>query len=458
MANINNIIHKYKMNGLNIVLDINSGAVHVFDDISYDIVEDAYDKEFSYITEKYKQYSKQDLKESYDELMDLKNNSQLFVEGDYIDDLSILDEDVIKAMCLHVSHDCNLRCTYCFASQGDFGGDRELMSEEVGKKALDFLLEKSGKRKNLEVDFFGGEPLMNFEVVKKLVEYGNAQAEKKGKYFRFTITTNGLALNDDIINYINENMHNVVLSLDGRREINDKNRPLINGKGSYEYIVPKFQKLIEKRTKDKYYYVRGTFTRDNLDFSKDVKHYKDLGFELTSIEPVVGEDEFAIREEDLPAILAEYESLAKDYADMQAKGEPFKLFHFMVDLSQGPCVIKRVRGCGAGGEYLAITPTGDIYPCHQFVGEEEFKMGNILDENLQLPEKMRGTFKSANVFTKDECKNCWARYYCSGGCHANALHFNKDIQKPYETGCIMQRKRLECAIMVEAYKAINGAN
>lgn len=453
MDKINNIIHKYKMNGLNIVLDINSGAVHVFDDISYDIVEDAYDKDIDYIVQKY-DYDKDELIEAYDELSELRKSGQLYAQGDYIDGLPLQNTDVIKAMCLHVAHDCNLRCKYCFASQGDFGGEKELMSFEVGKKALDYLLEHSGQRQNLEVDFFGGEPLMNFDVVKRLVEYGNEAAKSKGKRFRFTITTNGLALTDEIIDYINENMHNVVLSLDGRKDINDRNRPLINGKGSYEVIVPKFQKLVAKRPLDKYYYVRGTFTRDNLDFAKDVIHYKDLGFELTSIEPVVGEDEFAIRRDDLDTILAEYEKLAVEYADMQKNGEPFKLFHFMVDLSQGPCVIKRIRGCGAGGEYLAITPSGDIYPCHQFVGEEEYKMGNVMDKNLKLPDEMRKTFKHANIFTKEECQKCWARYYCSGGCHANALHFNGDIQKPYEIGCIMHRKRLECAIMAEAYKAV----
>ncbi|EHL14815.1 six-Cys-in-45 modification radical SAM protein [Peptoanaerobacter stomatis] len=454
---IDKLIHKYKMNDLNIVLDINSGSVHIFDDISYDIVEDAYNITSEGLCKKYG-YTKDEIEEALEEINALRDDGQLYTDNDYIDNIIVSNHtNVIKAMCLHVAHDCNLRCSYCFASQGDFGGDKEIMSFEVGKKALEYLVENSGNRKNLEVDFFGGEPLMNFEVVKKLVDYGNKIAEEKGKNFRFTITTNGVLLSDDKIDYINKNMHNVVLSLDGRKEINDENRPLINGRGSYDLIVPKFQKLIKNRPKDKYYYVRGTFTRKNLDFSKDVMEYKDLGFALTSIEPVVGEEEniYAIRHKDLPQILEEYENLAKEYADMQANKEDFKLFHFMVDLSQGPCVIKRVRGCGAGGEYLAITPTGDIYPCHQFVGNEKYKMGNLFDKNLELPQDLQTKFKNANVLTKDECKDCWARYYCSGGCHANAINFNDDIQKPYEIGCIMQRKRIECAIMIEAYKVIS---
>ena len=330
------------------------------------------------------------------------------------------------------------------------------MSFEVGKKALEYLVDNSGSRKNLEVDFFGGEPLMNFEVVKQLVEYGNELAKENGKNFRFTITTNGVLLDDEIIDYVNEHMHNVVLSLDGRKSINDDMRPTLNDKGSYDIIVPKFQKLIEKR-KDKYYYVRGTFTRDNMDFSKDVLHFKDLGFDLTSVEPVVGDESnpYALREEDLPKILDEYEKLAVEYSKMRVNNEPFRFFHFMVDLSQGPCVIKRMTGCGAGNEYLAITPEGDIYPCHQFVGQEEFKMGNVMADKVELPKEMQETFKEAHIYAKDECSKCWAKFYCSGGCHANAFNFNNDILKPYDLGCQMQRKRLECALMVEASVMMN---
>jgi len=367
----------------------------------------------------------------------------------------IINKEKLNMVRILVTNQCNLNCKYCYANAGSYGEKCCYMNFNTYSKVCEYL-EKKYKSIG-EVNFFGGEPLMNFEVVKQLVDYGHKIAGEKGKVFRFTITTNGVLLSDDKIEYINNNMHNVVLSLDGRKEINDANRPLINGKGSYDLIVPKFQKLIKDRPKDKYYYIRGTFTRDNLDFSKDVKLYKELGFSLTSIEPVVGDEEnrYAIRQEDIPQILDEYEKLAIEYASMQAKKEDFKLFHFMVDLTQGPCVVKRVRGCGAGGEYLAITPTGDIYPCHQFVGNEDFKMGNLFDEKIELPKDMQTSFKNANVLTKDDCKQCWARYYCSGGCHANAINFNKDIQKPYEIGCQMQRKRLECAIMVEAYKAMS---
>lgn len=456
--NLDNILHKYKLNDLNIVLDVNSGAVHLFDDISYDIVEDVFSLSKDEIISKYSsKYDKKDLETSYDELKDLEKSGLLYTDDTYIENLNInYNTSVIKALCLNVAHDCNLRCKYCFASQGNFGGKSELMNFETGKRALDFLVERSGNRRNLEVDFFGGEPLMNFEVVKKLVEYGDKIGKENGKNFRWTITTNGILLTDEKIAYINKHMHNVVLSLDGRKEINDKNRPTVIGSGSYDIIVPKFKKLIQGR-KDKTYYIRGTFTKENLDFSKDVLHFRDLGFNLSSIEPVVDADEnpYAITEEDLPMIDKEYEKLATEMAKFD---DDFKMFHFMVDLSQGPCIIKRVRGCGAGSEYLAITPSGDIYPCHQFVGNEEYKMANLYDEEITLPEDMKKYFVSSNVFTKNECKNCWARFYCSGGCHANALNFNNDIKKPYEIGCHMQRKRLECAIMLNIVEKIKESN
>ena len=332
------------------------------------------------------------------------------------------------------------------------------MSFEVGKRALDFLVANSGSRRNLDIDFFGGEPLMNFEVVKQLVEYGRSIEKEHGKNMRFTITTNGLLLNDEIIDYINENMHNVVLSLDGRKSVNDNMRMTINDKGSYDVIVPKMQKLVEKRPKDKYYYVRGTFTRENLDFSKDILHFRDLGFELTSVEPVVDDESnpFALRKEDLPQIFDEYERFAAELADRQLAGDKFKFFHFMVDLTQGPCVIKRITGCGAGNEYLSITPNGDIYPCHQFVGQEEYIMGNIMDEKIEFPEELQTMFRNAHVYNKEECKKCWNKFYCSGGCHANALNFNGDINKPYDLGCEMQRKRTECAIMIQAKLMMEG--
>ena len=440
------------MNDLNIVVDVNGGAVHVVDEITFDVLDYYELDDAEKIAKKLPKYTLDEIKETFDEIKNLVEDGLLYSPDNYLDiDAFKNREPVVKAMCLHIAHDCNLKCKYCFASQGDFGGAKSIMSFEVGKKALEYLVDNSGSRKNLEVDFFGGEPLMNFEVVKQLVEYGNELAKEKGKNFRFTITTNGVLLDDEIIDYVNEHMHNVVLSLDGRKSINDDMRPTLNDKGSYDIIVPKFQKLIEKR-KDKYYYVRGTFTRDNMDFSKDVLHFKDLGFDLTSVEPVVGDESnpYALREEDLPKILDEYEKLAVEYSKMRVNNEPFRFFHFMVDLSQGPCVIKRMTGCGAGNEYLAITPEGDIYPCHQFVGQEEFKMGNVMADKVELPKEMQETFKEAHIYAKDECSKCWAKFYCSGGCHANAFNFNNDILKPYDLGCQMQKKRLECALMVEA--------
>ena len=445
------------MNDLNIVVDVNGGAVHVVDEITFDVLDYYELNDAEKIAKKLPKYTLDEIKETFDEIKSLVEDGLLYSPDNYLDiDAFKNREPVVKAMCLHIAHDCNLKCKYCFASQGDFGGAKSIMSFEVGKKALEYLVDNSGSRKNLEVDFFGGEPLMNFEVVKQLVEYGNELAKEKGKNFRFTITTNGVLLDDEIIDYVNEHMHNVVLSLDGRKSINDDMRPTLNDKGSYDIIVPKFQKLIEKR-KDKYYYVRGTFTRDNMDFSKDVLHFKDLGFDLTSVEPVVGDESnpYALREEDLPKILDEYEKLAVEYSKMRVNNEPFRFFHFMVDLSQGPCVIKRMTGCGAGNEYLAITPEGDIYPCHQFVGQEEFKMGNVMADKVELPKEMQETFKEAHIYAKNECSKCWAKFYCSGGCHANAFNFNNDILKPYDLGCQMQRKRLECALMVEASVMMN---
>ena len=445
------------MNDLNIVVDVNGGAVHVVDEITFDVLDYYELDDAEKIAKKLPKYTLDEIKETFDEIKSLVEDGLLYSADNYLDiDAFKKREPVVKAMCLHIAHDCNLKCKYCFASQGDFGGAKSIMSFEVGKKALEYLVDNSGSRKNLEVDFFGGEPLMNFEVVKQLVEYGNELGKEKGKNFRFTITTNGVLLDDEIIDYVNEHMHNVVLSLDGRKSINDDMRPTLNDKGSYDIIVPKFQKLIEKR-KDKYYYVRGTFTRDNMDFSKDVLHFKDLGFDLTSVEPVVGDESnpYALRDEDLPKILDEYEKLAVEYSKMRVNNEPFRFFHFMVDLSQGPCVIKRMTGCGAGNEYLAITPEGDIYPCHQFVGQEEFKMGNVMSDKVELPKEMQETFKEAHIYAKDECSKCWAKFYCSGGCHANAFNFNNDILKPYDLGCQMQRKRLECALMVEASVMMN---
>lgn len=455
------MIHKFSMNGYNIVLDVNGGAVHVLDDVAYDLLDFYKEKSKEEILEILKsKYQEEKINEAYEEILNLEKEGLLYTEDTYQYHPSFVHrEPVVKALCLNVAHDCNLKCKYCFAAQGDFGGEKELMSFEVGKTAIDYLIANSGSRKNLEIDFFGGEPLMNFEVVKQLVDYGRSVEKDYNKNIRFTITTNGVLLNDEIIDYINENMHNVVLSLDGRKEVNDNMRPTLNDKGSYDITLPRFKKLVEKRAKDKYYYIRGTFTRDNLDFSKDVMHFADLGFKLTSVEPVVGDESnpYALREEDLPKIFEEYEKFAVEYADRQLQGDGFKFFHFMIDLNQGPCVIKRITGCGAGNEYLSVTPNGDIYPCHQFVGNEEFKMANIFDEEIVLPENLKNMFREAHVYTKEECKKCWNKFYCSGGCHANAINFNNDISKPYELGCEMQRKRTECSIMIQAKLMLEGA-
>ncbi|KXZ39426.1 uncharacterized protein SAMN05661008_00388 [Alkalithermobacter thermoalcaliphilus JW-YL-7 = DSM 7308] len=451
------MIHKFRLHGINIVVDVNSGAVHVVDNEAFDILDYYKEKNQKHVIEILSsKYDKEKLKEAYTEIQNLENEGLLYSKDDYQYNPSFTNrEHVVKALCLHVAHDCNLKCKYCFASQGNFNGDAKLMDIEIGKKALEFLVQNSGNRKNLEVDFFGGEPLMNWEVVKELVDYGNKIASEKGKRFRFTITTNGVLLDDEKIDYINKYMHNVVLSLDGRKEINDKMRPTLNDKGSYDLIVPKFQKLVDGR-KDKYYYVRGTFTRENIDFSRDVLHFADLGFELNSVEPVVDSEDnpYALREEDLPKVFQEYEKLALEYANRKINGDKLTFFHFVIDLNQGPCVIKRLVGCGAGTEYLAITPEGDIYPCHQFVGNEDFKLGNLLTNNIDLDKVDQ--FRDLHVYSKDECKKCWAKFYCSGGCHANAYNFNKDLKKPYKLGCEMQKKRIECALMIQAKIMLEG--
>lgn len=447
------LIHKFKQNGLNFLLDVNTGSIHLIDDVAYDVL-DIYNSVKSEEAVKLlsPKYGKEDVKTAYEELFELEEAGLLYSE-DVFPQSQVFTKrkPVVKAMCFHMAHDCNLKCKYCFAGQGDFNGPKGLMSLEVGMKAIDYLIANSGNRRNLEIDFFGGEPLLNFEVVKQLVEYGNQEAEKFGKNFRFTITTNGVLLDDEKIDYINKTMHNVVLSLDGRKDVNDNMRPTLNDKGSYDVIVPKFQKLVAGRG-DKFYYIRGTFTKHNKDFGNDVLHFRDLGFELTSMEPVVdhNENEYAIKEEDVAAVNAEYERFAKDYLEIRKSDKKFKFFHFMMDLSGGPCAIKRISGCGAGLEYLAITPDGDIYPCHQFVGNEDFRLGSLFDEQIQFPTKTIEQFSGCNVETKEDCKSCWAKFYCSGGCHANAYNFNQDVMKPYKLGCEMQKKRIECAIMAEA--------
>lgn len=443
-------IHKYSLNGKNIVLDINSGAVHVVEDIVYDILD--YYKTYT-LDEIIKlledKYDDKDIMEAYEEISLLENEGILYSEGVSIQDIRYNEDNIIKALCLHVAHDCNLRCNYCFASQGDFKGDRSLMSLEVGKKALEFLVKHSGSRRNLEVDFFGGEPLMNFEIIKKLVMYGKDLEKNYNKHFRFTITTNGVLLDEDNMKFINEYMDNVVLSLDGRKRINDNMRRTITDEGSYDIILPKFQKMVAKRG-DKDYYVRGTFTSYNLDFSNDVLHFYDKGFKKISIEPVVTslDKDYGIKEEHIDTILKEYEKFSKDYINIKKKDDDFLFFHFMIDLDQGPCIVKRIVGCGAGSEYMAVTPEGELYPCHQFVGDKKFKIGNVY-EGITNNEIVK-EFKNASVYNKEKCRSCWARFYCSGGCHANAYNHHGNIMKPYDIGCEMEKKRIECAISILA--------
>lgn len=450
------MIHQFKKGHWHFVLDVNSGAVHSVDPLAYALLEKWHLSE-SDLKDAYKDaYPLSEIDEAIGEIKTLISNGQLFTENTYVSSEKFLHRSpVVKALCLHVAHDCNIRCEYCFAAQGNFEGDRLLMPLEVGKRALDFVVERSGNRKQLEVDLFGGEPLMNWEVCQALVEYGRSLEKKHNKIIRFTLTTNGTLLDDQKIAYINENFHNVVLSLDGRKDINDHMRPTVNGKGTYDIIVPKFQKLVAGRG-EKSYYVRGTFTRHNLDFDQDVVHLADLGFKETSVEPVVGDplDNYTIRQEDLPGIFEAYDRLSETMVSRLGTEKSFRFFHFTIDFNQGPCLIKRVSGCGAGSEYLAITPEGDIYPCHQFVGNEAFKIGNILDETFN--SELTKDFHEAHVENKEACKTCWAKYYCSGGCHANAYNFNQNLFEPYTIGCEMEKKRIENAIYLQAERITRG--
>ena len=446
------MVHQYKNNGYDIVLDVNSGAIHVVDDVTYDVIAlyEGHTRE-EIVNSLRERYPETEVEEALDEVQMLVDNEELFTKDTY--ENYIMDfkkrPTVVKALCLHIAHDCNLACQYCFAEEGEYHGRRALMTFEVGKKALDFLIANSGNRRNLEVDFFGGEPLMNWQVVKQLVEYGRSQEEAHNKKFRFTLTTNGVLLNDEIMEFCNREMGNVVLSIDGRKEVHDKMRPFRKGAGSYDLIVPKFQQFAESRHQDKYY-VRGTFTHYNLDFSEDVLHLADLGFKQISVEPVVAEpkEPYAIREEDLPKLFEEYDKLAVEMIRRHKSGEDFNFFHFMIDLEGGPCVAKRLSGCGSGTEYLAVTPWGDFYPCHQFVGNEKFLLGNV-DEGI-LNTDIRDEFKCCNVYAKEKCRKCFARFYCSGGCAANAYNFSGDICGAYDIGCELQKKRIECAIMIKA--------
>ena len=449
------MVHQYKNNGYNIVLDVNSGAIHVVDDVTYDVIALWEDHTSEEIVEQLRSdYAEADITEAMEEVAELEKDEALFTKDEYED--YIIDfkkrPTVVKALCLHIAHDCNLACRYCFAEEGEYHGRRALMSYEVGKAALDFLIANSGSRRNLEVDFFGGEPTLNFQVVKDLVAYGREQEKLHDKNFRFTLTTNGVLLNDEIMEFANKEMANVVLSIDGRKEVNDRMRPFRNGSGSYDLIVPKFRKFADSR-KQTNYYVRGTFTHNNLDFSQDVLHLADLGFKQISVEPVVAQetDDYAIREEDLPQLFEEYDKLAAEMVKRHKHGDDFNFFHFMIDLEGGPCVAKRLSGCGSGTEYLAVTPWGDLYPCHQFVGNEKFLMGNVTDGVTNTA--IRDEFKSCNVYAKEKCRNCFARFYCSGGCAANSYNFHGDIHNAYDIGCALQKKRVECAIMIKAAEA-----
>ena len=449
------MVHQYKNNGYNIVLDVNSGAIHVVDDVTYDVIAMFEEKSGEEIIEALKgTYPESEIKEALDEIQSLKDDGELFTKDAYENYIMDFKQrpTVVKALCLHIAHDCNLACQYCFAEEGEYHGRRALMSYETGKQALDFLIANSGQRRNLEVDFFGGEPLMNFDVVKQLVAYGREQEKLHDKHFRFTLTTNGVLLNDDIMEFANKEMDNVVLSIDGRKEVHDRMRPFRKGAGSYDLIVPKFQKLAESRNQERYY-VRGTFTHYNTDFSNDVLHLADLGFKQISVEPVVAqpEDPYAITEEDIPVICEEYDRLAKEMIRRKKAGEDFNFFHFMIDLEGGPCVAKRLSGCGSGTEYLAVTPWGDLYPCHQFVGNEDFLMGDVWNGIKRTD--IQDEFKCCNVYAKEKCRNCFARFYCSGGCAANSYNFHGSILNAYDIGCELQKKRVECAIMIKAAEA-----
>ena len=456
------MIHQYKLGGYNIVLDICSGSVHAVDDIAYDIIEIFEDKSQGEVINAISQkhlgkngVTAEDIAECYDQILELKNSGKLFAPDTFEPMAGTLKQKtsgVVKALCLHIAHTCNLNCEYCFASQGKYHGERAVMSFEVGKRALDWLIETSGSRHNLEVDFFGGEPLMNFEVVKQLVAYARSIEKEKGKNFRFTLTTNGLLIDDDVIDFANKEMSNVVLSLDGRKEIHDKYRVDYNGNGSFDKIVPKFQKLVNARG-GKNYYMRGTFTHQNPDFLKDIEAMLDLGFTELSMEPVVCAkgDPAELTAEDITIVMEQYEKLAELMLKRDKEKRPFTFYHYMIDLTGGPCIYKRISGCGSGTEYMAVTPWGDLYPCHQFVGDEAIKLGDIW--NGVTNKETQNSFAACNVYARKECKDCWARLYCSGGCAANAYHATGEITGIYKDGCELFKKRMECAIMVQIARA-----
>lgn len=447
------MIHKFTLSGHRMVVDVNSGSVCELDEISYALLDFSGEDMTKDVPEKAKEslsrFGKDALQEAWSELVSLKEDDRLFSPDIYSSYQNAGDMAPIKSMCLNVAHDCNLRCSYCFASTGDFGGGRKLMPFSVGKQAIDFLLERSGNRRNLELDFFGGEPMMNFDVVKAIVAYGREAEKKAGKHIRFTTTTNALLLDDEKIDFINREMHNVVLSIDGRQSVHDQMRKRVDGSGSYETILNNIKKLVDKRG-HRGYYVRGTFTRENLDFSEDVLALVDEGFREVSVEPVIlpEENPLALRKEDLPRIFEEYDRLANEMIRRAKAGHGFNFFHFMIDMEHGPCAIKLLRGCGCGNEYVAVTPEGDLYPCHQFVGNTDFRMGNVSDG--QFDQNMKTQFSKANIFTKKGCADCWAKFYCSGGCNANNSAYAGNILTPLEISCALERKRVECALMIKA--------
>lgn len=454
------MIHQYKLGGFNIVVDGCSASVHLVDDLAYDVIglfETKTPDEIVFrMLEKYAGVSgvtEAEIREVIGDVEELKGEGKLF-SPDLYEDMGAVQlpdgrEDVVKALCLHVSHACNLTCNYCFASQGNYHGDRALMSPEVGRRAIDFLIEHSGTRNHLEVDFFGGEPLLNWDMVKQTVAYAREKEAEHGKKFRFTLTTNGVLLDEEIMEFSNREMHNVVLSLDGRKEVHDRLRRTVSGKGSYDLIVPKFQEFVRRRG-DQEYYVRGTYTHYNTDFTNDIFHMADLGFSRLSMEPVVCApgDPYALTGEDLPVLFRQYEILAEEMLRREREGRGFVFYHYMLDLAGGPCIYKRIAGCGSGTEYLAVTPWGELYPCHQFVGDPAYSMGNLWDGVTN--RALRDTFRSCNAYTRPECGQCWARLFCSGGCAANAYHATGSITGTYEYGCELFRKRMECAIMLEA--------
>ncbi len=455
------MVHQYKLNGYNIVLDTCSGSVHTVDEVAFDIIalykEKNEDEIVKEISEKYAhlpEITKEEILECIADVKALEEAGKLF-SADEFENLAFdykNNSKVIKALCLHVAHTCNLNCSYCFASQGKYQGDRALMSFETGKRAFDFLIENSGTRRNLEVDFFGGEPLMNWDVVKKLVAYARSIEKEKGKNFRFTLTTNGVLIDDEVIEFANREMSNVVLSLDGRKEVHDRFRVDYAGNGSYDKILPKFRRLVDSR-EGKNYYMRGTFTHDNVDFTKDIFHMADLGFTELSMEPVVSkeDDPCALTKEDMPKLFEQYEILAKEMLKRKKEGRPFTFYHYMLDLKNGPCIYKRITGCGSGTEYMAVTPWGDLYPCHQFVGDEDYCLGNIYDgvTNIAVQDK----FRHCNAYAREGCRDCWAKLYCSGGCAANAYHATGSIEGVYEQGCELFKKRIECAVMMQVAEA-----